>query len=370
LNVRISPLILTVMILLIGCVDPANIDIPAFQYQLVVDGYITTDPGPYEVKLYRSRPLESADLDRLIPERFAKVWIIDDQGNSEQLTEVEEGVYHTSVNGIEGITGRKYHVEIATISGKKYESTPEEIRPVGEVMAINYDFVAGNGDEFREGDGFRIFADAKGVPNLDDLIRLRMVATYKIETFPNRRTKVIPGSEGEGIRVPDPYPCSGYVNQDNQLVKVSECTCCVCWVNEYDKKPSVADEKFIANDVFLNEELGFIPATNMTLYEKIHVEIQELSLTPETFLFWKLVKAQIDGVSSIFQPPSADIKGNISALNSSEEVLGIFWAAGIHKKSIYIDQSAVPYIVEPIDTLVAPCQFIPYSSNQKPSFWQ
>lgn len=358
------------MILLMGCVDPANIDIPSFQYQLVVDGYITTDPGPYEVKLFRSRPLGSADLDRLIPERFSKIWIKDDQGNSESLIEVEEGVYRTSANGIQGITGRKYHVEITTVAGKKYESVPDEIRPVGEVTSINFEFLEGDGDEFREGDGFRIFADAKGVQGLDDFLRLRMVATYKAETFPERRTKVIPGSEGEGIRVPDPFPCSGYVNQNNQLVKVSECTCCVCWVNEYDKIPSVADEKYIATNAFLNEELGFVPATEMTLYDKIHVEVQALSLTSETFLFWKLVKAQIEGVSNIFQPPSADIKGNIIALNSSEEALGIFWAAGIHKKSVYITQGDIPYIVEPIDTLIAPCLFLPNSSNKKPSFWE
>lgn len=353
-----------------GCVDPANIDIPSFQYQLVVDGYITTDPGPYEVKLYRSRPLGSADLDRLIPERFSKVRIKDDQGNSELLTEVEEGVYRTSTNGIQGVTGRKYHIEITTVAGKQYESVPDAIMPVGQVTAISFEFVEGNGDGFREGDGFRIFADANGVPGLDDRIRLRMVATYKTETFPERKTKVIPGPEGEGIRVPDPFSCSGYVNQDNKLVKINECTCCVCWANEYDKKPIVVDEEFIANDVFSDVDLGFIPATNMTLYDKIHVEIQELSLTAETFLFWKLVKAQKEGVSNIFQPPSANIKGNIKAVNSEEEVLGIFWAADIHRKSIYIHQSDVPYIIEPIDTLIAPCLFIPNSSNQKPSFWQ
>ena len=154
------------------------------------------------------------------------------------------------------------------------------------------------------------------------------------------------------------------------MVKVSECTCCICWVNEYDSKPSVVDEEFIANDIFLDVELGFIPLTKMTLYDKIHVEIQELSLTKETYLFWKLIRAQIEGVSNIFQPPSADIKGNVKAVNSNEEVLGIFWAAGIHKKSIYINQDDVPYLIEPIDTLIAPCLFFLNSSNQKPTFWQ
>ena len=357
--------VLLFMIFMDGCVDPANIEIPPFQYQIVVDGYITTDPGPYEVKLYRSRPLGTADLDRLIPERFAKVWIKDDQGITEQLVETEPGVYRTDVNGIRGITGRKYHVEITAISGKKYESAPDEIKPVGEVTAINYEFVEGNGDDIDEGDAFRIFADATGVQNNDDLVRLRMVATYKVETFPQLRTKSV-----EGGKVPDPFPCSGYINENGRLVKVGECTCCTCWINKYDDIPTVTDEQFTTNDIFIGTEVGSVPATRRTLYDKIHVEIQELSLTPETFMFWKLVKAQKEGVSNIFQPPSADLKGNIKAINSSEEVLGIFWAAGIHKKSIYLDKTDVPNLVQPIDTLAAPCQFFSYSTNQKPSFWQ
>jgi hypothetical protein len=362
---KVVRLFFVLWIFLDACVDPANIEIPAFQYQIVVDGYITTDPGPYEVKLYRSRPLASADLDRLIPERFAKVWIKDDQGNSEQLVETGLGVYQTSLNGIRGTTGRKYHVEITTVQGKQYESEPDEIKPVGEVTAINYEFIEGNGDGLNEGDGFRIFADATGVPNQDDLVRLRMVATYEVETFPQLRTKAV-----EGGRIPDPFPCSGYINQEGRLVKVGDCTCCTCWVNIYDEIPSITDEKFTTNDIFRGEEVGFVPATRRTLYDKIHVEIQELSLTPETYLFWKLVKAQKEGVSNLFQPPSADIKGNVKAIGSSEEVLGIFWAAGIHKKSIYLDKKNVPYRVLPIDTLAAPCQFFTNSSNQKPSFWE
>lgn len=362
---KVVRLFFVLLIFLDACVDPANIEIPAFQYQIVVDGYITTEAGPYEVKLYRSRPLASADLDRLIPERFAKVWIKDDQGNSEQLIETGLGVYQTSLNGILGTTGRKYHVEITTVQGKQYESEPDEIKPVGEVTAINYEFIEGNGDGLNEGDGFRIFADATGVPNQDDLVRLRMVATYKVETFPQLRTRSV-----EGGRIPDPFPCSGYINQEGRLVKVEDCTCCTCWVNEYEEIPSITDEKFTTNDIFRGEEVGFVPATRRTLYDKIHVEIQELSLTPATYLFWKLVKAQKEGVSNLFQPPSADIKGNVKAIGSTEEVLGIFWAAGIHKKSIYLDKRNVPYRVLPIDTLAAPCQFFSYSTNQKPSFWE
>ncbi len=363
MKVRIA---LLIFILLDACIDPAKIDIPPFQYQLVVDGYITTDPGPYTVKLYRSRPLGSTvDLDRLIAEKFAKITLLDDAGNSELLTEIESGVYQTKVDGMRGETGRSYHLQIKLVNEKQYESEPEEIMPVGEVTAIDYEFVEGDGPGVGEGDGFRIFADATGVVGQDDLVRLRMVATYKVETFPQLRTKRVEGGE-----IPDPFPCSGYIERDGRLVKVTDCECCICWVNIHDELPHITNEKFTTNDIFIGEEVGFIPVNRRTFYEKIRVEIQEMSLTPNTYQFWKLVKAQKQGVSDIFQPPSAELKGNIKALNTNEEVLGIFWAAGIHKMEMYLERKDVPYIVLPIDTLKAPCPFFPYSTNKQPSFWQ
>jgi len=369
-------ILLLIAILMDGCIDPANITTPAFKYQLVVDGFITTDPGPYTVKLYRSRPLGAGvDLDRLIAEKFAKIILKDGAGNAELLSEVSEGVYATKTDGMRGETGRSYHIEITLINDKKYESIPELIRPVGEVTTIRYQFEPSNKELPREGDGFRIFADATGVPEQEDLVRLRMSVTYKIKTYPERR-KLLVSRNGDQVKVPYPYPCSGYVNRDDKLVQIGECECCICWVTISDEVPTIADEKFTSNDIFRNEEIGFVPMVIegpvpiQVFYDKVHVQVQELSLTPDTYLFWKLVRSQKLGLSNLFQPPSATSKGNIKAINTDEVALGIFWAAGIHSKSLYIDKSTIPYPIEAPFEAEAPCTFLPNSSNQKPSFWQ
>jgi hypothetical protein len=354
------------LLVLMSCVDPANVDTPPFQYQVVVDGYITTEPGPYTVKIFRTQPLVTNDLDRIVGEISAKVYLKDDVGNEELLTEVDRGIYKTAANGIQGVAGRSYHIEFQLNNGKRFESIPELLKPVGEVTDIKYEFVEGDGSGVDKGDGFRIFVDATGVPDVEDLVRLRMVATYKVQTFPELRVARDPA----GAIVPSPFPCSGYENRNNQLVKVGECTCCYCWVDVYDEVPAITNEEFTMDDVFLDREVGIVAANRNTLYEKIHVEVQELSLTPATYQFWKLVKAQKEGASNIFQPPSGKLRGNIKAIDSSDEVLGIFWAAGIHKKSIFIDRKDVPYPVLAIDTLKAPCTFFPNSTTQKPAFWQ
>jgi hypothetical protein len=353
------------LILLVSCVDPAEFDTPPFQYQIVVDGFINTDPGPYTVKIFRSQPLETGDLDRIVPETSAKVKIIDDLGNEELLKEVERGIYQTAANGMQGMVGRTYHLEFVNIRGLRFESEPELLKPVGEVTAINYDFVEGDDETTDSGDGFRIRADASGIPNVDDFLRLRMVVTYKIETHPELRVR-----RTDGGVIPDPYPCSGYENRGGYLVQVSACDCCYCWVTEYDEIPAVANEQFISNDTFIDQEVGFVAANRRTLYDKIHVEVQSLSLSPMAYQFWKMVKSQKEGVSNIFQPPSGKIKGNIKSLDSEDEVLGIFWAADINRNSIFIDRGDVPYPVPPIDTLVSPCTYLPNSVNQMPPFWE
>jgi Domain of unknown function (DUF4249) len=356
---RLLILLSLAIIVVDGCVDPLEVAIPEVKFQLVVDGYITNEPGPYTVKLYRARPLET-DLDRLIAEKFAKITLKDDAGNSELLTEVAEGVYQTAANGIQGTTGRSYHLEILTITGRKFFSDPEEILPVGQIENVSYEF-----DSRESGDGFRIFVNAKGVESLDDLIRFRVVGTYEVETFPKLRTK----RTDAGI-IPDPYPCSGYgLNQNGGLAKLTECTCCTCWVNQYDDIPVVADEQFSSNQ-FVGLEVGFVPVNRQTFYSKYRVEVQQMSLTNTTHLFWKLVRAQKTGITDLFQPPASRIQGNIHSSDPADNPLGIFWAAGIDKKSVFIEKTNLPYLIQPIDTLVAPCQYFPYSTNQKPIFWK
>lgn len=347
-----------VFLLVEGCVDPLDVPIPAIDYQLVVDGFITNEAGPYQVRLYRTRPLER-DLDQLVPERSAKVKLLDDAGNSELLTEISDGVFQTSVSGIRGQVGRKYHLEIGTLGGKQLYTDPELLSAPGEIEDVSFQF-----EQRTSGDGFKIVADGIGVEGRDDFLRFRFVGTYEVETFPHLRTKNV-----EGLIVPNPYPCSGYVDQGG-LKKVGECTCCICWVNQYDVVPVLRNEQFGAEDRYAGVEVAFVPINGSTFYDKYHAEVQQLSLTEFAYDFWNLVRAQKLGASDIFQPPVSSIRGNFHSLDPEDKPLGIFWAAGISKKSVFIEKSDVPYLIQPADTVAAPCQYLNYSSNQRPEFWQ
>jgi hypothetical protein len=349
-----------------SCIDPISFDTPRVDFQMVVDGVITNEPPPYTVRLYRALALD-ADQDRRVVVRYAKVTLRNDLGQEEEMKETEDGVYR-SAGLIKGEIGHTYAIRIQTVEGRIFESTPDTMLPTGAIEAITFEFdeqtVLRNGVE-QGADRFNIFVSARGAIEGENRFRWRMTGTYEIETFPQFRTR-----NAEGGPVPDPPPCSGYEVRFGQLTRVRDCTCCFCWVEDFESVPKVADDRFVTGSRFEAIKVGEVPITRRTFYNKYRVTIEQMSLSPAAFTYWSLLRAQKQGAASLFQPPSGKVTGNIFPVNNTAEGLGIFWASAIDRKSVFIERQDIPYRVQPIDTLKVACTGLPNSSSTKPASWQ
>ena len=146
-----------------ACIERINIDAPRASEQLVMEGQVTDEPGPYTVKLSRATNVNEI-LVRTRPVSAIKVAIFDNLGNSEILKEVETGTFQTDVNGIQGVIGRSYTLHVETYDGKIYESTPETIIPAGSIENVYYKFETIQPEDGTTQYGFRIFINAKGSP--------------------------------------------------------------------------------------------------------------------------------------------------------------------------------------------------------------
>jgi hypothetical protein len=367
-NLKIRWLI--TFLLLNACVDRIDFNVPPAQFQLVIEGMISDAPGPYIVKISQALSLDT-DSSYRPPVQEAQVKLYDDEGNVEDLTETSPGVYMTG-GLIQGQIGHDYHIRLETNDGNIFESEPDRINPGGEVESIRYSYEARTVQKTYgkiPADIFNIYVDANAGSGDENYVRWRFKGTFQVTTQPELRTLWLQGEN----RFKDPPPCSGYIVAPamggGNLEKVTDCTCCTCWINQFESVPHLSDVQLVSDNEFRNIKVAEVPISNFTFGEKYLVQIEQMSLSKKSFEFFKLIRAQKEGAASLFQPPSGEIKGNIRSMNSTRAVVGIFWATSISQKSLFIPKSEVPYLLPPLEFPNA-CTNLKNSSNSKPEFWE
>lgn len=332
--------ILFLTILMIqSCIDRVDFDTRDVSDEfIVVEGMISDQPGPYTIKIYRPSNVVDNLLNKT-PIPAKDVIISDDLGNSERLTSPEVGVYKTSETGIRGVIGRKYKLNFTLYDGGHFESSLEEMRPSGQIDSIYYEFAD---VEVRNGPnqhGFKVFADSR---SNSAFMRWKFTGIYKAFTFPEKHTI-------NNACVGQKYPptCSGYTLIDGYgYARTGDCTCCVCWLYEPEEVPHLNDLEIATNGIYKRVELGFIPFDVWRFYyKKYMVKVEQMSLSKEAYEFWNLIKDQKENVASLFQPAIGKLTSNILSHDSNIKVIGVFYAASIQQRVIFITGAnpQVPY---------------------------
>jgi hypothetical protein len=350
-----------------ACIDPLNVEVSETTRRLVVDGLITDQPGPHIVKLFYSNPLSTSRLRPFDPVSGATVSIVDDLGVSNTLMETSPGIYETKSDEFSAQIGRSYYLFIRTAAGEEYSSDMQQLKASGEIDDLYLDFQKGQlRDNDLMVDGLGIYIDARGALAEENFFRWRWKTIHMTRSFPERKVTPTPGGD-----IPTPEPCSGVTYSRGQFTRVGECTCCYCWSYNYSENTYVSQNDFVSKNTFNKQFLGFIPATAMHFFDRYYIDVQQLSLSEEAYVFWGLVEKQQKGSTDLFQPNAIKIKGNIKSLtNADEEVLGFFGVSGLASKSMFIDPSEIPYSLPAIDTIPFSClDYFKNPTTDKPFFW-
>jgi len=366
---KLSKILLVSILLSVSCVDPLKIKVFDDADRLVVDGEITDAPGPYKVRLFHSSRVDESTLHPIF-EKGASIWIIDDTGQEEKLIETDDGIYETQT--LQGVAGKSYHLKIITTDGREYASTVQQLYSAGNITAINFEYVPDGLPGRNPGeliDALNVSINAQGVSGQPNLLRWRYTCIYLAKAFPELRTYNTPGGP-----MPDPVECSGYIYDPRGyrgIRKVGPCTCCDCWSYNYNSQSLISDNQTVKDIEFQNVSLGKIQATQMQFYDKYYIDIDQLTLSPELYDFWNLVRTEQQGTTSIFQPNAVKIRGNMHCVTDpSEVILGVFAVSGITSKSTFIDKSVILKPLLPIDTLPDDCrQVFINATTERPPFW-
>jgi hypothetical protein len=356
-----------IFLLLMSCVERIEFDAPQASLLTIVEGIISDSPGPYTVKVSRGLALDENSTST-IPLKNAKIKLYDDKGTNEDFKEISPGVYQTS-GKIKGEVNHTYHITLETPEGKIFESEEEKINPAGDIQNIKFEYEARTTvKKFGEinSDVFNLFVDGKAADISENYLRWRFTGTYKIINNPELHQTEIPPY----TPYPDPWPCSGYkIVPGIGLEKFDECSCCICWVNQYEVLPQVSDVELVKNGEFKNIKVGEVAINSIMFDEKYLVLVEQMTLSKKALDFFKIVRTQKEGASNLFQPPSGEIRGNMKSISGNDVIVGLFWATSIKKKTIFIYRSDIPYPLTPKRIDTNPCYIYENSSTTKPELW-
>lgn len=142
-NMKITKLFLISTVLLFvasSCQKVIQVDLNSADLQLVVEAYVTDAPDSIWVKL--TKTVNFSDKNEFPPVDNALVIIRDNEGNSEQLSQIMPGIYKAF--NLQGVPGRTYNLEIE-YNGEKYTASSYMNFPVEiDSLSISRSAFSGN----------------------------------------------------------------------------------------------------------------------------------------------------------------------------------------------------------------------------------
>ena len=141
-NFQIVALLLSTL-LFVSCEKVIDIDLKDSKSSIVIEGEINEGDSLHTIRITKSSLFGGSNTFPNV--KGAVVTISDDQGNSEVLTEVSEGIYSSTQFKVKGVEGRTYSLNVES-EGKVYTSSstiPKRVN-LDYILLIDNNF-AGNG---------------------------------------------------------------------------------------------------------------------------------------------------------------------------------------------------------------------------------
>ena len=315
----LKPLIKALALLIVvlaayTCIDPYYPELDDYESLMVVEGLVTNETSPYEVRL--SRTIEHEDS---IPEKIndAEVYISDETGRKSYFENSGNGVYKTDPDDFTGASGKTYTLHITTADGNEYVSDPAAMLPVPGIENIYFEKdeeYSNNQSERHE--GIRIYVDTEKNLNDIDYVHWEYEETWK-------------------FRLSD-YKRYTYIN-DSVILPINN-------VREYcwrTNKSSAILNGTVSQDqdhMIKKTPVCFIPtgiSDRMTI--QYSILIKQYSISAEAFEFWDNLRQVNETGGTIFDKQPYPVISNIKNTKDPEEkVLGYFQVSAVKKERKYI----------------------------------
>lgn len=359
-------------ILCISCTEPVQ---PEFQFEedlIFIDAIASTAPGASSVIINRS-VIEFGVYGVQFVTGATVRFVNANNGLEVVLNEAGESYIPPADFSIG--SGEEWKLNVSLPNGNVYESTPELVLqsvPINDIK-VEYDpeitFLESEG-ELVPGHGISV--------SFDDPANEENYYYWSYRSLENLVfcAKCFDGVFRDGECIPfditflDPY---------------FDYTCEIdCWRIRFPTSITIFADEFSDGKTISNLKIGDAP---LYTKENMVIELQQFSLTPAAYQYFKVLKDIVDDNSGLNAPPPAALIGNLSNPNNPDEfVFGRFTAAATSVVSVFVERENIsenqiepkdPIITEPTiqspypppSTFTAPCIETKFRTTVRPPSW-
>ena len=316
--------ILLIVLLLKSCVEPYDPIINEVQEVMVIDGVITDTPGTHRVNVSISTPYNEPAF---MPVSGCVVSVQDNLGNMEFYTEKwdEPGVYEAYLDepflGVDKI----YSLQVVTSGNNVYVSDYDTLLSCPPVDAIYYEQqVSGGEDPDDVWQGIQFYNDVRGFEGGARNYRWKAVATWEYHS---------------------PYT-SNYVYYYGNTLPYLEDTVSTCYLTETIETVFAASTQLLSENNIFQNKLHYVSDQTPRLAERYSLLVEQQSLTDQAYTYWEKLAAQSANSASLYETQPSSSQGNIyNVNNSTEKVLGLFYATQVTEDRIFVDYEDLDFPV-------------------------
>jgi hypothetical protein len=333
-----------------SCIDPFSIPSDRNERILAVDGLITTEAKEHEVRLTFANQYTNTSEGNRITVKSANVVIIDENGTETILRErilidrwfcnpegsitwflyssrfsitsqqplTPTGIYLTPPD-FRAKVGSTYTLKVQLPNGVQYESLPQTVLPgipIENVEVIPYSAATIN--PLIDAKGIELLVSFTDRPNEQNFYFWNLSDSYlNLQTEADQR----PARSG------GPLAC-----------------CNTCYIPDLHVPKIINTSTDFAFDGLSTSLIPIrIPDNGLRFKRRFRVRLNQYAISEQVHSYMKLVMQQLQIQGSVFDPLPANIRGNIKNIsNPDQQILGIFIAADVSSKMIYVNRDDIP----------------------------
>lgn len=304
-----------------GCLEPFNANIPAKSVDiLVVDGFINAGPGKTRIELSRVLPIQS---NKSRHEKNAEVWIEDETDETFLFTETSEGVYQSD-NLILPIE-RRYRLFIRRSNGNEYASDFQPVKVTPPIDSIHWEwrdqlYIYANSHDDQSATHYYTWTFEE-----DWQIRAQYAAEYRY-------------AYDVSLGYDSLYPLSYVPVYPDSLYITHK----ACYSKAVYNKMLMGSTRNLTRDV-ISRLLTTIPAAAAKTQDKYRIIVRQRAMIEDEYNYATLANKNSELTGSFFDPMPSQLFGNIHRIDNPEElVIGYIGSYTTQSSELFIMSDELP----------------------------